>query len=170
MPDRAHAEKRSKRKASPPKHPPRELPQDYSSLPQKPIKLKSEVTLPPVLKRAKGEQAAPRTPEKSRPATAKRAKRPPTPAAARVLEGLSAQAKEAATAAAAKEGLELTVWLERLIMAHAQHQDQDHTRTLANIDKSLETIDERLGRLEDQRGFWSRFWDQFMEPYRRQQQ
>ena len=166
MPEKTNTEKRTRRRTSSPKHPPKELPQDYSSLPQKPIKLKSDVTLPPVLKRTKDIKTTPQKPDGSRSATAKRVKPAPKPASPDMLGALSAQAKETATSAAAEAGVELSVWLERLIMNHAQTPDK--TRTLANIDKSLETIDKRLERLEDQRGFWSRFWDQFMEPYRKQ--
>ncbi|MEJ2452535.1 MAG: hypothetical protein P8103_00055 [Candidatus Thiodiazotropha sp.] len=63
--------------------------------------------------------------------------------------------------------MEPITWLEQLIMESQQHEAPViETDTIAN---SLQMIEQRLARLEDQRGFWSRFWEQFMEPYRRQQ-
>ena len=50
MPDKSRSDRSPEPKVRVPRHPPKEPLQDYSSLPQKPIKLKSEVTLPPVLK------------------------------------------------------------------------------------------------------------------------
>ncbi len=63
--------------------------------------------------------------------------------------------------------MEPIAWLEQLIMESQRHEAPTHeTDTIAN---TLQMIEQRLARLEDQRGFWSRFWEQFMEPYRRQQ-
>ncbi|MEJ2460190.1 MAG: hypothetical protein P8098_00985 [Candidatus Thiodiazotropha sp.] len=164
MPDTPQAEKPTKRKASTPRQPPKELPQDYSSLPQKPIKLKSDVSLPPVLKRSADKQ---QTTKSSTPSPTKPKKRKPTQRPTKVLADLSPQAREIVIAAAAEQKMEPITWLEQLIMESQQHEAPViETDTIAN---SLQMIEQRLARLEDQRGFWSRFWEQFMEPYRRQQ-
>jgi hypothetical protein len=161
MPDKPKAKQAAKRKSA---TPPQEPTQDYSSLPQKPIMLKSDVSLPPALKRSTG---------KSRPATqvtpkpVKKAKRKPPSQVPKLLDGVSEQAREAATSAAAEAGMDLTTWLEKLIL-NSQYPAEERNETgYDEILLSLQLIEQRLERLENQRGFWSRFWEQFMEPQRR---
>lgn len=67
-----------------------------------------------------------------------------------------------AVAAAAREGVSPATWLENLIRQTAHERPQ----AFGDLVASLQRIEQRLSRLEDQRGFWSRFWEQFMEPKR----
>jgi hypothetical protein len=164
MPDRPQADKPAKRKASSTKQPPKALPQDYSSLPQKPIKLKQDVSLPPVLK---GNTSKKRAAKPSPPSATRPKKRKPTQRPNKVLEDLSPQAREIAITAAAEQGVEPIDWLEQLILEHPQNEAT--TNTTDTIVNSLQMIEQRLARIEDQRGFWSHFWEQFIEPYRKQQ-
>jgi hypothetical protein len=156
---------------------PRKSPQrDYSSLPQRPIKLKKGVDLPDALKQEP-------TKPKTKPAPkrkAKKAERIPTPKKKRkqnnqpkespaptelTINGLSLEAKRIATEAAAQEGISANDWLERLIRQSIQTpQKTDQPKTSEeNLSAALHSIDQRLVHLEQQKGFWARFWDQFME-------
>ncbi len=54
-------------------------------------------------------------------------------------------------------------WLEQLIL-ESQQREPTASDTVA---ESLQTIEKRLERIEKQRGFWSRFWEEYVEPYRR---
>jgi hypothetical protein len=164
MQDKPPVEQSAEQKAPTPKRPPKELPQDYSSLPQKPIKLKSDVTLPPALKQNPGKSA---TAKQAIPKPARKAKRKPsTQAPKKTLDGVSPQVREIALAAAAEQGLELTDWLEQLILNSQQAPEMQKQTGHGEIMQSLQMIERRLQRIEHQRGFWSRFWEQFMEPYR----
>lgn len=149
---------------------------DYSSLPQRPIKLKQGVDLPDALKQ---EPAKP----KARPAPkrkAKKAERIPTPkkkprqnnqskerpaVAKWTINDLSDEAKRIATQAAAEEGISPNEWLERLIRQSIEtpQQSQEPPASGDNLSAALHSIDQRLVHLEKQKGFWARFWDQFME-------
>jgi hypothetical protein len=164
MSDKSPVEQSAEQKTPTPKHPPKELQKDYSSLPQKPIKLKSDVILPPALKQSPGKSA---TAKQAIPKPARKAKRKSSTKALKTLDGVSPQARDIALAAAAEDGLELTDWLEQLILNRQQTPEVQKPTGHDEIMQSLRVIEQRLQRIEHQRGFWSRFWEQFMEPHRR---
>jgi hypothetical protein len=155
MPDNPQDDKPLQRRKRTAKYPPKTPQQDYSSLPQKTIKLKPDVTLPPVLK-----QGAKKTRE---------TKPPPTPAKrpTKVVDDISPQAREIAIAAAAQEGVALNIWLENLIIQSQQVAPDSSPEDRDDMMQSLQEIKQRLQQIENKKGFWSRFWEQFMEPHRR---
>jgi hypothetical protein len=165
MPDKSKADLPTPRRGRATKHSPKKTPhKDYSSLPQKAIKLKSDVTLPPVLKR---DAPVPRKEKTKSPAPAKKtnirkSSRPGDP-----VDGISLQAREIALAGAAEKGVSLSQWLESLILHAHQAPPTETSEAFNEIRQSLRMIEQRLERIENQKGFWSRFWDQFMEPHRR---
>jgi hypothetical protein len=146
-----------------PAHPPRQSRKDYSVLPQKPITLKHEIKTPPALKKSTHKRKAGTKPKSTpKPKVAKASG--PSPADQWTLRGISQEAREAASAAAEREGLEVGKWIERQILERAE---PENTQQFVKLDEalleSLQSIDERLDRLENQKGFWIRFWDRFME-------
>ena len=100
-----------------------------------------------------------------KPKSAK-AKRPATPPPNPWAQlGLSHEAEAAAVAAARQAGVTPGEWLEQVIHQHtAEEAPAQPAEVESELAESLKSIDERLGRLENQRGFWLRFWDRFMEP------
>ncbi len=175
MTSKTDAEKPSDSPApgSPPKSPKR----DYSSLPQRPIKLKKGVDLPNALKQEPAKPKAKPAPKRR----VKKAERIPTPKKKRkpnnppeespalsewTINDLSDEVKRIATEAAAKEALSTNEWLERLIRQSTEETPQKADEPAAgedNLSAALQSIDQRLVHLEKQKGFWGRFWDQFME-------
>lgn len=166
MPDKRQNSRSSGGQAPLPKQPPKDPPQDYSSLPQKPIKLKADVNLPSALKR---DSAKPRPKKRSQPPIAKKKrvrkkspeKTPP------LLNGLSQQARESALAAAEREGVTIEAWLERRILEETAAPPAVVMPDMQPLLDALDEIRQRLERLEGQKGFWQRFWDQYMDPNRR---
>jgi len=147
-----------------PKRPPKQPRMDYTTLPQKPITLKHEVQSPAVLKQAaKKTKRRPHT--RSNPTDTSKTVKKKTPHAVNQwdLNGISPEAREKALAAAAKAGINLDAWIERLILQGESSANIASDEKETAISESLKSIDERLDRLENQRGFWVRFWDRFME-------
>lgn len=168
MPDDKHQHESTSEESLPlPTHPPKLPQRDYSSLPQKPITLKREVKASPALKRAEQKNKTKRktvTKKESipRPKSAK-AKQPP-PANPWALLGVSPEAEAMATSAAQRDGVTVGEWLEQVILQHtSEAQPPAPAEIESGLAESLKSIDERLGRLENHRGFWIRFWDRFME-------
>jgi hypothetical protein len=157
--------------------PPVKPKRDYSSLPQRPIKLKKGVDLPDALKQEPAKPKAKPAPKRK----AKKAERIPTPKKKRkqnnqpkespaatewTINDLSDEAKRIAIEAATQEGLSTNEWLERLIRQSTEEPPQKADKPAASEEKlsaALQSIDQRLVHLEKQKGFWARFWDQFME-------
>lgn len=80
------------------------------------------------------------------------------------MRGISPKAKKIALAAAKQKNITVNEWLESVILQSTQPEQQADNRAVENsLSVSLKSIDERLERLEQQKGFWARFWDQFME-------
>ncbi|MCU7811730.1 MAG: hypothetical protein KZQ77_10910 [Candidatus Thiodiazotropha sp. (ex Notomyrtea botanica)] len=141
---------------------------DYAARPQRPITLKSGVRTPPVLKKEapSKKQAKPKK-RSSSTATEKKAKKAGGTSTANqwILRGISPATKNIALTAAKQEGIKVSEWLENVIDKSTQ-PDQQAMRTSpeeTHLLTTLKSIDERLQRLEQQKGFWARFWDQFME-------
>ncbi|MCU7904624.1 MAG: hypothetical protein KZQ76_02005 [Candidatus Thiodiazotropha sp. (ex Epidulcina cf. delphinae)] len=149
-----------KRPAPIPKKPPKRPTRDYSTMPQRPITLKGK-------KKRKNAQAHPSQTVKTKP-TATHKKPPPKatktnktrPAQQWSLEKVSAEAKRITQAAADLQGITISEWLEQLIMDNQRPSSQPTDEQLSN---ALHTIEQRLDRIEEQRGFWNRFWDQVMK-------
>ncbi len=162
MPDKSQADPSTRPKGTTAKLPIR----DYSTLPQKPIKLKDEIDLHPALKSAETEhKSAQATPPLAKP----RRKKPtipktPAPKTPTLIDSLSPEAREILQRAASTSGLEPLAWLDQLVRQSPQTDHRPPTSDNRELLQMLHKIDERLLRLEDQRGFWSRFWDQFMNP------
>jgi hypothetical protein len=164
MPDKSQETKSATRRQRP-KQPPKEPQQDYSALPQKPIKLKQDVSLPDALKTG---TAKSKKTSRRKPTVKKKTENTASRRRSVILEGISQEAKTVATASAENEGVTLDHWLENLILDQHRAKPAVPKESLEMIARSLRQIEQRLERLENQRGFWSRFWDQFMEPLRRQ--
>jgi hypothetical protein len=161
MPDKSQETKSATRHERP-KQPPKAPQQDYSTLPQKPIKLKTDVSLPPVLKKGTAKR---RNTSKETVPTAKKRKQASAPRkAVQVFDELSAEARKLALNAASDSGLEPIAWLEGLIRNTQQNHRTEETPSNAELLHMLQKIDERLQRVENQRGFWSHFWEQYMNP------
>jgi hypothetical protein len=161
MPEKTQAERPAKRRARTSKQPRKTPQKDYSSLPQKPIKLKQDVSLAPALKPGK------RMTNETTPTPKKKTERKAHPHSSKPFAQLSPQIREIALAAAAREGVSLDAWLEALILQFHRATPQAESEASGSVLQSLQRIERRLERLEDQRGFWRRFWDQFMEADRR---
>jgi hypothetical protein len=161
MPDKSQETKSAARRERP-KQPPKAPQQDYSALPQKPIKLKTDVSLPPVLK--KGTAKRRNTSKETVPTAKKRKRTSPPRKAVQVFDDLSAEARKLALNAASDSGLEPIAWLEGLIRNTQQNHRAEETPSNAELLHMLQKIDQRLQRIENQRGFWSQFWEQYMNP------
>jgi hypothetical protein len=166
MPDEKHQHESTLDKPTPlPTHPPKKPRKDYSALPQKPITLKHEVSSPAALNRQKQKPKRKSVTKKAsipkpKPAKAKQ----PSPPNPWTLLGISPEVEKAAMSAAQQEGVTVGEWLEGMILRHTSEETIPHpTESESGLAESLKSIDERLGRLENQRGFWIRFWDRFME-------
>jgi hypothetical protein len=165
MPDKKNADHPRDDQPATPKRPPKTPAHDYASLPQKPIKLKSDVDLPPALKRPGGKSPAKK---RATPPVAKKKSSKKTRAKSAQAEmALSLQALEIATAAAKSQGLPVNAWIEKVITEQSQSADAEPAEQLEAIRQTLQQIDERLWRLENRKGFWRRFWEQYVEPYQK---
>ncbi|MCU7844345.1 MAG: hypothetical protein KZQ93_10955 [Candidatus Thiodiazotropha sp. (ex Monitilora ramsayi)] len=169
MPNKPDGEKTANTSVPPAKNPPKSPKKDYSSLPQKPIKLKKDVDVPTALRRNSTKPPSKKARDKSLP-TPKKPRKPTTDKSrARnanqwTLRGISAEAKAIAMNAATQEDIKVSEWLERLIMQSVQPQQKEGIGiTEDELSATLHSIDTRLERLEQQKGFWARFWDQFMD-------
>jgi hypothetical protein len=153
------ADKRSSDKPrSVPKKPPKRPSRDYSNLPQRPITLKQGEKKKRVGMNKKV------TPKKAIPRVKKQ------PANQWLLKGISAEAKQFALDEANRQGVTIGEWVEQLILDHQQPEtneqnkpvELDDPRERDEILEALYAIEQRLDRIEDQRGFWARFWEQVM--------
>jgi hypothetical protein len=168
MPDDKHQhESTSEASLPPPTHPPKLPQRDYSALPQKPITLKREINAPPALKQPEQKHKTRRetvTQKESipRPKSAKAKQLPPANPWAQL--GISPETEAMAISAAQRDGVTVGEWLEQVILQHTSEAQPPPPAEIENgLAESLKSIDERLGRLENHRGFWIRFWDRFME-------
>jgi hypothetical protein len=167
MPDKRRTDHPADEQIPAPKRPPKAPAQDYSSIPQKPIKLKAGVDLPPALKRsgAKSTSVKDATPplakKKRSPKKSRKKSEPPR------NEGLSQQTWALASSAAKEEGLGVTEWIEKVIIEKTQLPTPATPSDLEAIHQALYQINERLGQLENRKGFWRRFWEQYVEPYQK---
>ncbi|MBT2968774.1 MAG: hypothetical protein KME56_04290 [Candidatus Thiodiazotropha sp. (ex Ctena orbiculata)] len=163
-----------------PKKPPKRLSRDYTNLPQRPITLKP-------LKKKKPLPTPKKASVKSKPAvkqTKKVAakKSPPRvkrqPADQWLLKGVSEETKQYALEEANRRGVSVGQWIEQLIIDYRQPTDlatettaeTDIPQPREEINEAIHAIEERLDRIEERRGFWSRFWDQVMKQAEKQQQ
>ncbi|MES9835803.1 MAG: hypothetical protein AB2637_05530 [Candidatus Thiodiazotropha sp.] len=174
-------DKRSSKQPDPiPKKPPRRPSRDYTNLPQRPITLKplkKKRPLPtPKKASVKSKSAVTRkkraAPKKSLPRARKQA------AGQWLLKGISEETKQYALEEAGRRGVTIGEWIEQLIINHRQPVAAD-TEAAGEIDlpqsqeelsETLHAIEERLDRIEERRGFWSRFWDQVMKQAEKQQE
>jgi hypothetical protein len=134
-----------------PKHPPKKPTRDYSAIPQKPITLKQRGKKPVPKKQnaaSKEEQ------QKDLPSPRKNAANPWH------LEGISEEAKAAIIAGAESEGLSIAQYLEQLALRKEREAVTFPTQaTDPEIHYRISAIEQRLDRMEKQRGFWGSFWD-----------
>ena len=166
MPDKKQTEPSTDNQPSTPKRPPKSPAKDYSSLPQRPIKLKSGVDVPPALKGSETKKRPPAKRATPPVAKKKRSKKPPTKSD-QPQSTLSKQALELATTAAIEEGLPVDAWIEKLIIESTQTLPAEPPSEMESIREALAQINERLWRLENRKGFWRRFWEQYVEPYQK---
>ncbi|MET0029144.1 MAG: hypothetical protein ABW101_16060 [Candidatus Thiodiazotropha sp.] len=130
-------------------------------MPQKPIKLKDEIDLHPVLKAGLTErESTPKAPPQPKP----RRKKPPTAKKPTLFDSLSPEAQAILQNAVDASGQEPLACLDQLIIQSKPVDNRSDSLDNEELLRMLRSIDERLLRLEDQRGFWSRFWEQFMNP------
>jgi uncharacterized protein (DUF1501 family) len=132
-----------------PNKPPKPPRRDYSALPQKPITLKH--------KAKKATHKSSKSPAKSASATSK--KKPSSPWN---IDSMSTEAKQIIQAGAESQGLTIAQWLEALVMNQDKFFHHENEEREKHLLRSLHDIEQRLDRIEQQRGFWSRFWDQVM--------
>jgi hypothetical protein len=167
MPDKRPTDHPADDQIPAPKRPPKAPAQDYSSIPQKPIKLKAGVDLPPVLKRS-GAKAPSAKKEASPPiAKKKKPRKPRTKPSPPETEAFSEQTWALASSAAKDAGLCVTEWIEKTIIEKTQSPAPASASDLEAIHQALQQISERLGQLENRKGFWRRFWEQYVEPYQK---
>jgi hypothetical protein len=163
MPEKRQTDRSSKNRVRIPKQPPKEPRQDYSALPQKPIKLKHDVELSPALQKRKSEQHASKG--NTSPVAKKKPAKRVTARTSQPLNGISHRAREFALESAEREGISVTTWLERVILDRAKEPNRETPLETDTILQTLKEINQRLNRLENQKGFWRRFWEQYIEPY-----
>ncbi|MCU7851768.1 MAG: hypothetical protein KZQ80_06090 [Candidatus Thiodiazotropha sp. (ex Monitilora ramsayi)] len=159
--------KTDKATVQPPNQPPKELQQDYASLPQKPIKLKKDLNHPPARKGGpSGKKAQTKKepiPVPRRKATAKK-KANTNKSTQWTLKGISPESKALAINAAEQVNMKVSEWLEKVIHQATQPSPENTTPIDTEmLTSTLKSIQQRLDRIEQQKGFWGRFWDQFME-------
>jgi hypothetical protein len=134
--------------------------QDYSELPQKPITLKKGIggLAAPVKTNVESAEkplaASTAKPKKRVPAKRKRAAKDHW-----ILRGVSISARDVATKAARAEGVKLGEWLDQLILRTTTAPAQSG-ETQQQVLEALQDIQNRLERIEYQRGFLSRLWEQ----------
>jgi hypothetical protein len=156
-----------------PKKPPKRPTRDYSALPQRPITLKQIGKKKSVAKKHK-RSAKSKTTTAPRKKTATKRAIPGVkikPSGQWLLKGIPESTKQYAQEEAEHHGLSVEEWIEQLILSHQQSatsEQVDDTNEsyiegdLEQIAESLYAIEQRLDRIEEQRGFWSRFWEQVM--------
>lgn len=166
MPDKKQTDRPTDDQPSTPKRPPKTPAQDYSSMPQRPIKLKAGVDIPPALKGSNAKKTAVK--KRSTPPVSKKKNTKKTEAKSEQhLSGLSKQAHKLAETAAKKEGLSVTDWIEKVVVDATQTPLSETPSELESIRQTLQQINERLWYLENRKGFWRRFWEQYVEPYQK---
>ena len=92
-----------------------------------------------------------------------------------LLKGISEEAKQYALDEANRQGITIGEWIEQLIFSYQQpetnEQEEPAETYIAEeqdeITGALYAIEQRLDRIEDQRGFWARFWEQVMKQSER---
>jgi hypothetical protein len=137
-----------------PKKPPKRPTRDYSAIPQKPITLKHRKKKPVP---SKQKAAAKEVQQEDIPSPRKNRANPWH------LEGISEEAKAAIVAGAEREGLTIAQYLE--LMALRQDREAVLAQTQSadpEILSRISAIEQRLERVEKQRGFWGSFWDKVM--------
>jgi hypothetical protein len=131
---------------------PVKLKQDYSELPQKPIKLKEGIgglAKPLVKPIEKTDSQAPARPAANTPQK-RTAKKPRQAVTQWTLRGVSPVAREAAVSAAREAGMPLGAWLEKTISqavipaAKAEYSQQPMLEALADIQARLARLEHRL--------------------------
>jgi hypothetical protein len=156
-----------------PKKPHKRPTRDYSTLPQRPITLKQASKKKSVTKKHKHSPKAKPTTAQRKKATTKSAipQMKKKPSGQWLLKGISESTRQYAQEEAERQGLTLEAWIEQLILSHQQpvvsEQEEETNEAyiegdLEQIAESLFAIEQRLDRMEEQRGFWSRFWEQVM--------
>ncbi|MES9817207.1 MAG: hypothetical protein ACH255_08575 [Candidatus Thiodiazotropha sp.] len=149
-----------------PNKPPKRPARDYSALPQRPITLKHSKKKKPASKTKKS------SPNKI-PSPASKKKAPPRKAVPRVkkkpanqwlLKGISETARQYAQEEANRRGVPIGAWIEQLILSSRQVPDESQTDDQREeITEVLHAIEQRLDKIEEQKGFWRRFWEQVKE-------
>jgi hypothetical protein len=137
-----------------PNKPPKRPQRDYSALPQKPITLKH--------KAKKTTHKSTKPPAKPGSATSKKKPHPKKPPNPWNIDSMSTEAKQIIQAGAESQGLSIAQWLEALVMNQDRFFHHENEEKEKHLLRSLHEIEQRLDRIEQQRGFWSRFWDQVM--------
>ena len=166
MPDKKQTDRPDDDQPTTPKRPPKAPAQDYSSMPQRPIKLKAGVDIPPALKGSSTKKTAAKK-RVTPPVNKKRNTKKTAVKSAQPLSGLSEQALELAKSAAKKEGVTITEWIEKAIIDSTQTTSAEASPELESIRQALQQINERLWYLENRKGFWRRFWETYVEPYQK---
>ncbi|MES9969692.1 MAG: hypothetical protein ABW092_06625 [Candidatus Thiodiazotropha sp.] len=168
------ADKRSSDKSqSIPKKPPKRPSRDYANLPQRPITLKKARKKTSVKKKKQPEIKARHAPAPKKKVTAKKT----IPRVKKqslnqwLLKGVSEETKQYALDEANHQGVTIGEWIEQLILDYQESEyDQQNEPVETDIPQqqdeivaALYAIEQRLDRIEDQRGFWARFWEQVMK-------
>ncbi|MBT3092778.1 MAG: hypothetical protein KME58_07765 [Candidatus Thiodiazotropha sp. (ex Lucina pensylvanica)] len=156
-----------------PKQPPKRPARDYSALPQRPITLKHS-------KKKKSASKTIKSSANKMPSSASKKKAPPKKAVPRVkkkpanrwlLKGISETTRQYAQEEANRQGVAIGEWIERLILssqrsATGSQQVPDESQTddqQEEIAEALHAIEQRLDKIEEQKGFWRQFWEQVKE-------
>lgn len=136
-----------------PKTPPKKPTRDYSAMPQKPITLKRRKKKPAPTKQRETTKAQPL---KDIPSPRKNASNLWN------LEGISEEAKATIVAGAEREGLTIIQYLEQVALR--QNREAVNQSQLSNTEilNRISSIEQRLDRVEEQRGFWGSFWNRVM--------
>ncbi|MEW8026945.1 MAG: hypothetical protein AB2792_03810 [Candidatus Thiodiazotropha sp.] len=162
-------EKRSSDKAGTiPKKPPRRPARDYSSLPQRPITLKRINKKKSAGKTKKGRADTVSSTAPKRKIASKKSAIPRTkkqPPKQWLLKGINDATRQYAQAEAERQGVAIGEWLEQLILNHQQQASNASSvdSDQEEITETLHAIEQRLDRIEEQKGFWRRFWEQVMD-------
>jgi hypothetical protein len=164
MPEKSEGDRPSKKPGQVPEQPPKAPPQDYSALPQKPITLKADVDLAPVLKRSSRKSPIKRA--ISPPIAKKKRQKKSAVKSSPILSEVSEEAREIAISSAERAGIPVNRWLEGVIIATTNEPSAAPSDVEAIL-QSLEEIKERLTSIENRKGFWRRFWEQYVEPYQK---
>ena len=137
---------------------PRRPLKDYSSRPQRPITLKTDLVGMSSTRTGRDAAQIQAPVAESAPARPKKKTPKKQPADSTwTLSGVSIQAREAAEKAAKQEGLMVDEWLDRLILKSVPAQPPTATQREMEM-PLLQEIRERLERIEQQHGTASRFW------------